>query len=288
MRRGRVIRYDTAKHEWTPLPGALSADGLNYSPDGKKLAFVSYPEGDLWVSNSDGGERKQITNAPLRVLFPEFAPDSRRIVFMGRLPGEPWHLYLYPGQSQPVRRLVPGNAAEGAGTWSPDGLRIAYAPVPWDVSPVGRQIFIYDLRTSAVTPVPNSEGLYSPKWSPDGSTIAAIRYQRYGMNPAVLLDLHSMQRTELNIWGSYPNWSKDSKYLYLLVKVPLSSARIVRIRLENREREQLAEFDGRIVANSVLPSEEFIWAGLDRDEHPLVLEDLGSREVYQVSLGSKP
>ena len=40
--QGELLRYDSASHEFTPYLAGISATGLNFSPDGKSLAYVSF------------------------------------------------------------------------------------------------------------------------------------------------------------------------------------------------------------------------------------------------------
>ena len=55
--------------------------------------------------------------------------------------------------------------------WKRDHLRTG----PASQTGVERmELLRVDLRTRKVTPVPGSEGLYSPRWSPDGRYLAAF------------------------------------------------------------------------------------------------------------------
>ncbi|HVR70829.1 MAG TPA: S9 family peptidase [Vicinamibacteria bacterium] len=57
-----------------------------WSPDGKRLAFVSRREGDaaaqLYVLPLDGGEAERVTDMPLSVSAPRWMPDGKRIAFV--------------------------------------------------------------------------------------------------------------------------------------------------------------------------------------------------------------
>ncbi len=54
-----------------------------WSPDGKKLAFVSSRGGSpqIWVIPVDGGEAKKITDIPTGVSSPLWSPDGKRFAF---------------------------------------------------------------------------------------------------------------------------------------------------------------------------------------------------------------
>ena len=76
----------------TPLKGGepyrfVRSDGADYqpcwSPDGKKLAFVSTRGGSpqIWVIPVDGGEAKKMTDIPTGVSSPLWSPDGKRFAF---------------------------------------------------------------------------------------------------------------------------------------------------------------------------------------------------------------
>ena len=286
LRRGRLVRYDGSTHSWNPILSGISADGLDYSRDGKKVVFVSYPEGELWLSNADGTGGKQLTRAPMRAFLPHLSPDGQNVTFMARMPGGALHIYMCSIDGKNLRKLVEGGTTEALPSWSPDGTKVVYAPMPWDVLPSERRIFIYDVRSGKATAIPSSAGLGSPRWSPDGRFIACVRFQHYGMNPVVLLDVRSGQIIDLGASSVYHVWSRNSELLYILKKTPLNPAVVQSISMKAHSVQTIATFPGRTVANSPLPSQEFIWLGFDSDDSPLMLEDLGSREVYEI--GSQP
>jgi Tol biopolymer transport system component len=98
----------------------------SYSPDGKRIADISDQTGfsEIWVSDSDGGSRVQITSfkgpQPGR---PHWSPDGKWLLFDLRRDGggEVYKTLAEPG-SKPVRLL---NASSGA-TWSHDGKSIYF------------------------------------------------------------------------------------------------------------------------------------------------------------------
>ena len=72
-----------------------------------------------------------------------------------------------------------------------------------------------DLRTRKVTPVPGSEGLYSPRWSPDGRYLAALPIDSRSIH------LFDFQKQVWTTWFTADEgnvgwnlWSPDSRDLY--------------------------------------------------------------------------
>ncbi|MEN9934473.1 MAG: hypothetical protein RLZZ387_1052 [Chloroflexota bacterium] len=68
--------------------GARSDAQPRWSPDGRRLAFVSDRDGDkpqLYVIARDGGEARRITSLPQGVSDPAWSPDGARLAFLSCL-----------------------------------------------------------------------------------------------------------------------------------------------------------------------------------------------------------
>ena len=75
-----------------------------------------------------------------------------------------------------------------------------------------KAIYVLDLKTGAVVPLTGSEGLFSPRWSPDGRYIAAIPL---GQGKLMLFDRSaSTWKMLVSLPAADPLWSHDGHWIY--------------------------------------------------------------------------
>ena len=73
----------------------------------------------------------------------------------------------------------------------------------------------------------------------------------------------------------FPNWSRDSQYVYFLHYAEKPA--VVRIRISDRKLEQVADLRGFLATGFW-----GFWFGLDPDDAPLMLRDSGTQDVYSL------
>ncbi len=169
--RGELVHYDTKSHEFAPYLSGISAAGVSFSKDGQWVSFVMNPEGTLWKSKVDGSERLQLTFPAMQISLPRWSPDGKQIAFIGSTPDKPWTVYLVPSDGgSPGRDRAVGKRPG----WSSDGNSLVLSDRAFPASGAFA-IQVMDLRTRKVTTLPDSNGLYSPLWSPDGRYLAALK-----------------------------------------------------------------------------------------------------------------
>ena len=178
--------------QFVPYLSGLSAEGVAFSNDGQWLAYASVPEENLWKRKVDGSERLQLTFPPLQAYEPRWSPDGKKIAFQGITPGQPWKMYLISADGGEPEEVMPGIGDLG---WSPDGTSLIFHSGMTDfLSTSPRSIRLLGFETRQVSTIPGSEGLYSPRWSPDGRYIAALRV---GAEILLIFDVHAKKWTEL-------------------------------------------------------------------------------------------
>jgi Tol biopolymer transport system component/DNA-binding winged helix-turn-helix (wHTH) protein len=273
LRRAEVVRYDSRTREFSPYFPGISAEGLSFSKDGKWVAYTSYPDGTLWRSKIDGSERLQLTFRPMRVFLPHWSPDGRQIAFAASFPGRPSNIYLTSAEGGAPKQLLADAEDRNDVNWSTDGNSLLFGSFSIPDNP----IWILDLRTSQASTLPDSAGLFSPRWSPDGRYICAITSQRPFR--LMLFDFTTQQWTQL--FGSdmgYPSWTHDGRYIYFERSPDHNrSAEIDRIRLSDRKVETIVDLKdlGRSATGTVTE-----WIGLGLDDTPLVARDISTHEIY--------
>jgi Tol biopolymer transport system component/DNA-binding winged helix-turn-helix (wHTH) protein len=101
------------------------------SPDGTRIAFASFRSGhsDLWVSNRDGSQARQLTNfGGWRVGSPCWSFDGRSIAFDALEPGGSWSLHVVAADGSPISRtLISDQNNNVRPAWSLDGKWIYFA-----------------------------------------------------------------------------------------------------------------------------------------------------------------
>ena len=131
-------------------------------------------------------------------------------------------------------------------------------------------IQVIDLRTHRVSALPGSEGLFSPRWSPDGRYIAALPTSG---DQLLLFDRTTAKWTELcKLLTGYPSWSRDSKYIYF--DSPQGEPAFCRVRISDHKLERLVGLKNLRLAGT------YAWTGLAPDDSPLLLRDTGTQEIY--------
>ena len=278
VEQGELLRYDLKSQRLEPYLAGISADQLGFSIDGKWVAYVTYPEGILWRSAVDGSERLQLTTPPLIAAVPDWSPDGTRIAFSGVLPGGTWRTYIVAANGGELKMVSKTDEGEMNPTWAPDGDSLVFG----GYGKAARQVSSIELRTGRVSTVPGSEGLRSPRVSPDGRFIVALDAQS---DSKFFLYDQQMQKwsllVESNTQGvGWPEWSSDSRYMYFSNWAEAETHYLYRVRIADRKLERVAGVKASEGLTGVLGP----WMIASPDGSPILLRNVSAQEIYALDV----
>ncbi len=211
--KGELNRLDGQSHQLQPYLGGISAEGVTFSPDGKFVAFVTYPEGILWKASRDGSNRTQLTDPPLYPVQPRWSPDGTQILFAAADGAGVFRGYLISAKGGTLRPILPGYKDEqGDPNWSPDGRRIVFNSWEGEGETVKHVTRVLDLANRQVTTLPGKN--WSPRWSPTGRFLAGLSQNT---SELMLFDFETERWSVLQKErADFPTWSHDGQFIYFL------------------------------------------------------------------------
>jgi hypothetical protein len=159
-------------------------------------------------------------------------------------------------------------------SWSADGKWIIFGRILSREPKVS--LHELNLETHKLTDVPGSEGMWLPSRSRDGKYLLAITsdLETLKLYDFAIRKWIEVARGSINDFGFYP----DSKAIFYTDG--LKSA-MFRMRLNDRKVEQIADI--RHIDQPAIPYWT-PWTGIAPDGSPLLMHDLGTREIYALEL----
>ncbi len=197
-----------------------------WSPDGRKIAFVSGRDGNsgIYVMNADGTQQRLLMRA--KVSYPPqlvWSPDGQKLAFTVALTSGPdgnLEIYVMNADGSGLRNLTRSRVRDSYPVWSPDGRRIAFES-DWQVN----------VMNADGSPAPrrlthNGGRNFNPTWSPDGQRIAFEHRRRQGTSHWVgawgykvyVMNADGSGRRRLTHGGSQPRWSPDGRQIAFVSK----------------------------------------------------------------------
>lgn len=269
--RGEVARYDQRVESFVPMQGfeSISADQLSFSNDGLRVAYVTFPEGNLWQSNRDGSEPRQLTFPPMRAAEPAWSPDGESIAFVGNKPDSTIGVFVVSVAGGPAKSIGDTSTTRAFPGWTADSASIVYMQAD------NQLLLRSDIGSEESEELLGSEGLMAPRLSPDGAKIAAR--SRDGL---VVMDLESGSRrvvTDDWIKLQWFYWGSDGDHLILVDMFMRGNERAIwRLDLQSGDIDEVAVMGNTPTAWSGVG----MWVGVDPDGAPIVLKDTSIHHIY--------
>jgi Tol biopolymer transport system component len=194
----------------SPIPG-VTYTGTSL-PINALVAFASNRSGnfEIYSSNLDGSDLKQLTDDPGEDGDPEISPDGSKIVFYSTRTGNK-EIYVMDVDGSNLAQLTDDPADDQMPTWSPNGKVIAFVSRRSGNS----DIYLVSLDGTQIAPYttwPSEET--HPTWSPTDPVIAFMS-TRDG-DPEIFLmgsDGKELQLTDNNYYDADPDWSPNGRFI---------------------------------------------------------------------------
>jgi TolB protein len=151
-------------------PGRPDVQSPVWSPDGRRIAFLSRPDGNkaLYVMNADGSGQRRLTRDASNSATPAWSPDGRTLAFESVRNGING-VYAVNADGSGQRRLARSGHAPA---WSPDGRKLAFFSGP----PI--YLMNADGSEHRILANPRLGGRKgSLAWSPDGRKLAFLAHR---------------------------------------------------------------------------------------------------------------
>ena len=158
------------------------------------------PNWDIFSSDIDGSDVRQLTNDPADDLWPTVSPDRTQIAFFSSR--SPFGIYAMAldGSQQRLVFAMPVTLWNASHlTWSPDGLRLAFSTPAgiWIVHADGSGAQLYRVGVN-------------PSWSPDGHSIV---YNNVDTDAIYQMGSDGTNSRALIASGRTPSYSPDGRLI---------------------------------------------------------------------------
>lgn len=210
VKRLAIMDSDGANHRFLTL-GSATALTPRYSPDYKKLLYLSYVDGNprIYVYDIGTGRQQLVAQTGNPTLAPRWSPDGRYILYSMAVAGNT-DIYRVPATGGQSMRLTDTPGIDIGGSYSPDGSQIVFES---DRSG-SQQCYVMNADGSNQRRISFFGGrCATPEWSPRGDQIAFTRIAG-DFNIAVMTPAGRNVRVLTNGWqDEAPTWAPNGRII---------------------------------------------------------------------------
>ena len=208
-KRLAIMDSDGANHRIITT-GRSTALTPRYSPDYKKLAYLSYVDGNprIYVYDIGTGKQTLVTQSENPTFAPRWSPDGRYILYSMAVGGNT-DIYRVSASGGRSERLTDTPGIDIGGSYSPDGSWIVFES---DRSGA-QQCYVMNADGSNQRRISfGSSRCATPEWSPRGDQIAFTNASNF--NVSVMTPSGGNVRTLTRGWqDEAPTWAPNGRII---------------------------------------------------------------------------
>ncbi|QZD90417.1 Tol-Pal system beta propeller repeat protein TolB [Qipengyuania aurantiaca] len=209
VKRLAIMDSDGANHRFITT-GRSTALTPRYSPDYKRLVYLSYVDGNprIYVYDIGTGKQTLVTQSDNPTFAPRWSPDGRWILYSMAVGGNT-DIYRVSSQGGRSERLTDTPGIDIGGSYSPDGRRIVFES---DRSGA-QQCYVMDADGSNQRRISfGGSRCATPEWSPRGDQIAFTNASSF--NVSVMSPSGGNVRTLTRGWqDEAPTWAPNGRII---------------------------------------------------------------------------
>ncbi len=245
---------------------------VRVAADGKRLLCLEQQQvSNIWRTNLDGSNTRQLTFETQSLLMPQLSPDKRKISFMIRS-GDPLggslHVYTMDSNGTNRTQLILGDAFDYTASWSPDGRYLAYGSFGKDERVDSSRVYVVEAAN------PASPRLIGKGWWAfwlDADRLVVIPWM--GGNHSTLYSLGKSEPLAV---------SPDSTWEF-----PLRDGRYVLVRDFRKDRQGWwleTRQEGRETGRTQILSPEYMWSTWPSATFRYLMYRQPNSEMWRVSI----
>jgi TolB protein len=218
-----------------------------WSPDGRKLAYVSFEKdrSQVYVQTLRSGARTQVSSRPGVNGAPAWSPDGRQLALTLSRDDGNLDIYTLDVETQVLTRLTRRPSIETEAAWSPDGRQVYFTSDRGGAPQVYRVAANGEGQAERVT----FEGRYNarPRVSPDGQRLAVVHNDR-GNYRIAAVSLDGRGTTQVLTDGSLdesPSFAPNGETL-IYATVEQGRGVLATVSADGRIRQRLSAGSGDV------------------------------------------
>jgi Tol biopolymer transport system component len=195
------------------------------SPDGNLVAFawsglVERGPTDIYVKAVGSEALRRLTETPASETSPAWSPDGQSIAFVRDGQGV-FTISQLGGAERPV------SASGTYVAWASDSKSVLIRDREGSTGPFGiHQVFLDTLERRRLTQAPVGAGDWKFEVSPDGTTLAFIRYERPGIADLYVVPMTGGEPRRISDWNSALtglSWTPNGREIVYSIDEPVAS-----------------------------------------------------------------